>query len=190
MLTENQRKKRSDDYYSSDCECGDDDDDACWEDCLLTGKDEESECECGDDDACWEDHPEILCPLTGNVGGPGEPCECGDDDACWEEYFLTGECPVFEESDIALENLEFSQDFDLDQGFAFDVGKMPKKLLLPVNVYLSSSFGKNHGLSKARQIVQQAKTILIHSSLDTKFELETNIIREPFNEDLAPSVQD
>jgi len=56
IRTENQRKKRSDDYYSSDCECGDDD--ACWEDFLQTGEcpltRPEFECECEDwDKECW-----------------------------------------------------------------------------------------------------------------------------------------
>ena len=59
MLTENQRTKRSDD--DDECGCGEDDD-ACWEDFLLTGE----------------------CRLTGNVGGPSESCECEDwDDDCW-----------------------------------------------------------------------------------------------------------
>ena len=61
IRTENQRKKRSDDYYSSDCECGDDD--ACWEDFVQTGEcpvttgadfEGNTECECEDwDDECW-----------------------------------------------------------------------------------------------------------------------------------------
>merc|ERR1712038_1212466 len=32
--------------------------------------------------------------------------------------------------------------------------------------------------------------MLVHSSLDTKFELKTKFIREPINADLAPNVQD
>merc|ERR1719510_2272056 len=71
IQTENQRKKRSDDYYSSDCECGDDD--ACWEDFLQTGE----------------------CPVTRPESDYySSECECGEDDSCWEDFLQTGECPV------------------------------------------------------------------------------------------------
>jgi len=155
ILTENERKKRS-----TDCPCGEDD--ACWEDFVLTE----------------------VCPISSE-------CECGDDEACWEEYFLTEVCPNKEEDfaqDVALDNPEFELEFDTDLGFSFDVGKFPKKLELPVNVYLAPSWINSHGQSKAKQVVEQAKLMLVHSSLDTKFELKTKFI--DYNQEFKPSGTD
>jgi hypothetical protein len=156
--SENERKKRS-----SDCPCGDDD--ACWEEFFLTD----------------------VCPST----DCGE-CDCGDDDACWEEYFLTDVCPISCGGDLAndvdLENPEFAQEFELDLGFSFDVGEFPKKLELPVNVYLAPSWINNHGQSKAKYVVEQAKLMLNHSSLDTRFDLKAKFI--DYNQDFKPSGTD
>merc|ERR1711953_280114 len=96
---------------------------------------------------------------------------------------------VAQDTDLELENPEYAQDFNLDLGFSFDVGKFPKKLELPVNVYLAPSWIRNHGRSKARrraeEVVIQANLILTHRSLDTKFELKTKFINH--NQDFEPS---
>merc|ERR1712062_287610 len=90
--------------------------------------------------------------------------------------------------DLELENPEYARDFNLDLGFSFDVGKLPKKLELPVNVYLTPSWTNKHGRSTARQVVEQAKRMLTHYSLDTKFELKTKLIE--YNQDFKPSATD
>jgi len=111
IRTENQRKKRSDDYYSSDCECGDDD--ACWEDFVQTGEcpltrpkfDYSGECECREDDSCWEDFLQTgECPLT----RPEFECECEDwDKECWT-FCLVSTVTNAKETETAN---EFGQNF-------------------------------------------------------------------------------
>merc|ERR1712079_324570 len=162
ILTENERKKRS------------------------------TDCPCGEDDACWEEFFQTeVCPMDIGSDYISSECECGDDEACWEEYFLTEVCPNKEEDfaeDVALDNPEFELEFDTDYGFSFVVGKFPKKLELPVNVYLTPSWINSHGQSKAKQVVEQAKLMLKHSSLDTKFELKAKII--DYTQEFKPSRTD
>ena len=99
IQTENQRKKRSDDYYSSDCECGDDD--ACWEDFLQTGE----------------------CPLT----RPEFECECEDwDKECWTfclECLQTGVCP---DRQLLTANLEEKSIFMLELKWSDEATKIVK----------------------------------------------------------------
>merc|ERR1712079_541125 len=101
---------------------------------------------------------------------------------------VVAQCTDLDLLDLELENPEYAQDFNLDLGFSFDVGKFPKKLELPVNVYLAPSWINSHGQSKAKQVVEQAKLMLVHSSLDTKFELKTKFI--DYNQEFKPSGAD
>jgi len=182
-----------------DCNCGDNDDN-CWGKCFSNSKtiiQETSEtlienhkpfgrrikrsddvCKCGNDQGCWDEfHRTNKCPRADDVCD-----ECENDQGCWDEFHSTGKCPRAD----YLDNPDFSEEFSYDSEFGFNVGKMPKKLRLPVKVYLSPSFRGNHGSNKAKEIVEQAKSILVHHSLDTKFELTSEIIPS-FNEDLAPN---
>merc|ERR1712079_584250 len=90
---------------------------------------------------------------------------------------VVAQCTDLDLLDLELENPEYARDFNLDLGFSFDVGKFPKKLELPVNVYLAPSWIRTHGRSKARskalEVVAIAKLMLTDRSLDTKFELNT-----------------
>jgi len=156
------------------------------------------DCNCGDNDAnCWgkcfsnsktiiQETSETLIenhkPFGRRIKRSDDVCKCGNDQGCWDEFHRTNKCP---RADDVCDGCE-SEEFSYDSEFGFNVGKMPKKLRLPVKVYLSPSFRGNHGSNKAKEIVEQAKSILVHHSLDTKFELTSEIIPS-FNEDLAPN---
>jgi hypothetical protein len=95
----------------------------------------------------------------------------------------------YEYSQPSLDNPEFSKDFNLNRSVSFSIGELPKKLRLHVIIYLSPSFRDlPNGKSIAREIVKQAKQMLVDRSLDTKFELETEIVDH--NQDFAPSLPD
>jgi len=75
-----------------DCHC-EDNDDECWEDCVLIPDfSEKNNCEyCKETDLqSWEN---CLNENRRKKRSDGDECGCGDDDACWENVFQTGECP-------------------------------------------------------------------------------------------------
>merc|ERR1719479_451002 len=105
----------------------------------------------------------------------------------WIQKYL---CPIQLETSSqvdSLHNPHFAQDYDFAFAFGFNVGKMPKKMELHVNVYMSSSWMSQLGENKAREIGRQARLFMNHRSLDTRFDLK--LIYIEYNDDHVPSVR-